>query len=48
MVQRCGKNDYFDAIAYALYDEASGTSRRKDSFKLTVRYLIDDLCYGFD
>lgn len=28
-----GKTTIFDAIAYALYDDASGTSRGKDSFK---------------
>lgn len=39
-----GKTTLFDAIAYALYDEASGTSRGKDSFK--SQFATDeDLCY---
>lgn len=39
-----GKTTIFDAIAYALYDEASGTSRGKDSFK--SHFATDeDLCY---
>ena len=39
-----GKTTIFDAIAYALYDEASGTSRGKDSFK--SQFATDqDLCY---
>ena len=28
-----GKTTIFDAIAYALYDVASGSSREKDTFK---------------
>ncbi|WP_414839820.1 SbcC/MukB-like Walker B domain-containing protein [Carnobacterium sp. TMP28] len=39
-----GKTTIFDAIAYALYDEASGTSRGKDSFKSQFS-TDDDLCY---
>ncbi|WP_034550925.1 AAA family ATPase [Carnobacterium funditum] len=39
-----GKTTIFDAIAYALYDEASGTSREKDSFKSQFA-TDDDLCY---
>ncbi|SEK89383.1 exonuclease SbcC [Carnobacterium iners] len=39
-----GKTTIFDAIAYALYDEASGTSRGKDSFKSQFA-TDDDLCY---
>lgn len=39
-----GKTTIFDAIAYALYDDASGTSRGKDSFK--SQFATDeDLCY---
>lgn len=39
-----GKTTIFDAIAYALYDDASGTSRGKDSFK--SQFATDDvLCF---
>ncbi|MBT2731931.1 SMC family ATPase [Carnobacterium sp. ISL-102] len=39
-----GKTTIFDAIAYALYDDASGTSRGKDSFK--SQFVSDDvLCF---
>lgn len=39
-----GKTTIFDAIAYALYDDASGTSRGKDSFK--SQFASDDiLCF---
>lgn len=36
-----GKTTIFDAIAYALYDDASGTSRGKDSFK--SQFASDEL-----
>lgn len=39
-----GKTTIFDAIAYALYDDASGTSRGKDSFK--SQFVTDEvLCF---
>lgn len=39
-----GKTTLFDAIAYALYDDASGTSRGKDSFK--SQFATDEvLCF---
>lgn len=39
-----GKTTIFDAIAYALYDDASGTSRGKDSFK--SQFASDEvLCF---
>lgn len=39
-----GKTTIFDAIAYALYDDASGTSRGKDSFK--SQFATDEvLCF---
>lgn len=39
-----GKTTIFDAIAYALYDNASGNSREKDSFK--SQFATDeDLCF---
>ncbi|ALV22885.1 AAA family ATPase [Carnobacterium antarcticum] len=39
-----GKTTIFDAIAYALYDDASGTSRGKDTFK--SQFASDEvLCY---
>lgn len=39
-----GKTTIFDAIAYALYDDASGTSRNKDAFKSDFA-TDEDLCY---
>lgn len=39
-----GKTTIFDAIAYALYDNASGDSRQKDSFKSQFA-TNEDLCY---
>lgn len=39
-----GKTTIFDAIAYALYDDASGNSRSKEAFK--SHFATDaDLCY---
>ncbi|MGP6139417.1 AAA family ATPase [Jeotgalibaca sp. A127] len=38
-----GKTTIFDAIAYALYDDASGASRNKDSFKSDFA-TDEDLC----
>jgi len=39
-----GKTTIFDALAYALYDEASGDTRNKDTFK--SQFAADtDLCY---
>ncbi|CZQ80095.1 Hypothetical protein Tpal_35 [Trichococcus palustris] len=39
-----GKTTIFDAIAYALYDDSSGSSREKDTFK--SQFATDmDMCY---
>lgn len=39
-----GKTTIFDAIAYALYDDASGNSRSKEAFKSDFA-TDDDFCY---
>ncbi|HRA70909.1 MAG TPA: AAA family ATPase, partial [Trichococcus flocculiformis] len=39
-----GKTTIFDAIAYALYDVASGSSREKDTFKSQFA-TEESICY---